>query len=209
MISLNLLMVIAGIHVMAVAAPGPDFLLVAHNAIFGSRQQGLMVSIGIALANAVHIQLVLILGSFLSTAAPSLLDVIRVAGALYLGYLGTSILMSLRKDLEKQRIKESCSRQKFGGIFSGFMTSILNPKALLYFLGIFSQFITPEQSATTCVILVTTVVGITFCWFSLVSIAVSYPKIQTFLEKYQRHMSCATAGTFLFFSSTMLFSAIG
>jgi len=53
---------------------------------------------------------------------------------------------------------------------NGLLTNILNPKATLFFLAVFSQFITPETSMSVQVGYALTCSIICFLWFSAVSI---------------------------------------
>ena len=49
------LLIITSIHLLAAAAPGPDFVLVSQQTLANGKRAGLLCSLGIALGLSVHI----------------------------------------------------------------------------------------------------------------------------------------------------------
>lgn len=128
--------------------PGIDTLLVIRNSLRGGWRDGLFSSLGIcsglfvhALISALGISLVL-----LQTAwAFSLL---KIVGALYLIFLGLSgIVSAIKKDGMFSIPKFSEKKKTFTALVSfreGFLSNILNPKAIIFYLAFLPQFISPE-----------------------------------------------------------------
>lgn len=66
---------------------------------------------------------------------------------------------------------------------NGFLCNILNPKAFVFFLSIFSQFVTPETSRRLEWIYGFEVVLAVGCWFIILAVLISLP---VFTELYQK-----------------------
>lgn len=121
--------------------PGPDMALVIATGAARGKRLALVTSLGIALSRGLH---VLMSGAGLAAlmaAHPQLLDLVRWVGAAYLLYLAVQVLRSdLRLDASGRG--ESSARSCF---LRGFLTNLMNPKALL-FCGLFlPQFVSPAQ----------------------------------------------------------------
>lgn len=98
-------------------------------------------------------------------ALPGLSRVLSVAGALYLGWLGLQCLRS------KGQLPEANASQAVGKAFlSGFLTNLLNPKAMFYFGSILSPVLTPDLGTTDVVSLWFLLVGESFLWFAFVAL---------------------------------------
>ena len=138
-------LIYVGVAIVTVLLPGPAVMLTINNSI----QRGLLKSffgiIGIALA----ILLVAIisatsLGIVLASSAIAF-NVIKIIGAVYLIYLG--IKMWLRKDLSSVHAQGHQS-SLLKCFTEGFLVSISNPKAMVFFISIFPQFIDVTQEYT-------------------------------------------------------------
>lgn len=117
--------------------PGPDMALVIATGAAHGKRLALVTSLGVALARGLH---VLMSGAGLAAlmaAHPMLLDLVRWIGAAYLLILAAQVLRSdLRLDASarSERSARSC-------FLRGFLTNLMNPKALL-FCGLFlPQFV--------------------------------------------------------------------
>jgi threonine/homoserine/homoserine lactone efflux protein len=68
----------------------------------------------------------------------------------------------------------------------GFMTNVLNPKATLFFLSLFSTLLTPTVSPTTLMVISIILVTSTVLWFSLVALLISHPRFVAVLKRYEK-----------------------
>lgn len=152
------------IHAVALISPGPDFAVVTRLSIVGGRRTGLWVAAGVAAAIGVYV-LVCVLGlSLVLAALPALSQVLSVAGALYLAWLGVQCLRS------KGELPDEEPPAKPGQAFvTGFFTNLLNPKAMLYFGAILSQALTADLGAADAALLWLLLVAESFFWFALVA----------------------------------------
>jgi threonine/homoserine/homoserine lactone efflux protein len=65
---------------------------------------------------------------------------------------------------------------------TGFMTNLLNPKAMLYFSSILSQALSPDLGAADAALLWTLLVGESLLWFSLVAVLFSSQRVLKWLS---------------------------
>lgn len=123
--------------------PGPDMALVIATGAARGKRLALVTSLGIALARGLH---VLMSGAGLAAlmaAHPLLLDIVRWVGAAYLLYLAAQVL---RSDLRLAAAERSES-SAWSCFLRGFLTNLMNPKALL-FCGLFlPQFVAPAHGS--------------------------------------------------------------
>ncbi len=134
--------------------PGPDTAFIVGQSVARGRRAGLMAVLGISLGCVVH-TLALALGlSALIAASANAFMLIKIVGAVYLIFLGgRMIVASLRVKLppdDAARAKaffrlagrnpaaRPSSRRTFA---QGFVTNVLNPKVVLFFLSFFPQFV--------------------------------------------------------------------
>lgn len=118
--------------------PGPAVMLTISNSI----QRGLSKSFAGVLGIALAILLVAFvsatsLGIVLATSALAF-NVIKIAGAAYLIYLG--IKMFFKKVTNEAVIKKQ-ETSHIKCFIEGFLVSVSNPKAVIFFMSIFPQFI--------------------------------------------------------------------
>ena len=166
------------VHLFAVASPGPGFLVATRSSLRGGIRSGIFTALGIAAGD-----LVLLLVSLLGTSAlivnyPQAMRFVQVMGAVYLIYIGYKYLRSVfikKTASEMSYISLNGNSQPFK---DGFVTTILNPKAIIYFVSLTAQIIRPEQGVLTNFILCALMIGITFFWFSFVSVITGNSSIQ-------------------------------
>lgn len=179
---MNALLIVALIHLVSVASPGPDFAMVTKNALTASRKAGLLTVAGITAGIMVHlIYSFLGIGVVISNSIV-LFNVIKYLGAIYLIYIGLKSLLIKDKNLAKQNVDVELETEETRSYFYyfklGFLTNLLNPKAAVYFVSLFSQFIHTENGIILNGLFGLEVLMITFSWFAFVTIALSNNKVK-------------------------------
>lgn len=182
------LFTLAVIHLFAVASPGPDFTAVMRETISFSLRNGLVASLGIAVGNFVLILFSVFGANYLISQHPEYLRWIQVLGAAYLFYLGVQSVKSFARGLSQ---KGSVSNEapmvtnaSLGKSFvNGFVTTMGNPKAIMYFVSLSAQVMSIEQSAADLSILIGMLVLITGVWFTFLAMMVGNSKVRPQLVK--------------------------
>ncbi|MCE0495052.1 LysE family translocator [Vibrio salinus] len=187
------LITLAGIHFIALMSPGPDVALVVQNSAKYGRQTGLYIAFGLSAGIFFHSLLCLTGVSYLVHQQPVLFAILQLFGGSYLGYLGIGALKDI---LFQWHQKEKVSsdeptlllfnkRQAFS---RGFMTNILNPKALVFFVSLMSALIPAGMSLFSkgCALLI--LWGLALLWFAALSWILSTQKMQLKLQAVSRYI---------------------
>ncbi|GAB3163282.1 LysE family translocator [Myceligenerans halotolerans] len=151
--------------VVALAVPGPDFVLVMQSATHSTRR-GLMTAAGLVAGLCLHAGIAIAGLAGLLASVPSVLTVLRLLGAAVLLWLGISMLATWRAVPQEQAEPDSRSR----GFARGFVTNVTNPKALLFFAAVLPQFIGSGANAgpRVAVLAATVVLGAMLWWGSTI-----------------------------------------
>ncbi len=86
---MNELLLIATIHILGAASPGPDLALVLKNSLESGRKAGIYSALGIALGIAVHVSYSVLGLAVLISKSILLFNIIKLIGAAYLIYIGS------------------------------------------------------------------------------------------------------------------------
>lgn len=124
--------------------PGPDMVLISVQSASRGARYGFACALGIGLAGLVQTGLVALGLGRLMEAWPLLASVVRWLGALYLGWMGFSLLRRWwRERGQALPLLAACETQQgLGQIFlAGVLNNLLNPKALLFFSVFIPQFV--------------------------------------------------------------------
>ncbi len=124
-----------------IIVPGMDMVFVLASSLTGGRPSGLAATAGIVAGGVVHTLYAALGVGVLLHFAPSLFNTLLLAGALYIAWIGiqlvrSSITIGGVGTLDEVPLWVSFRR--------GAMTCLLNPKAYLFMLAVFPQFLRPE-----------------------------------------------------------------
>lgn len=175
--SLHSVLFLLSIHAVALISPGPDFAVVTRLSIVAGRRTGLWAAAGVAAAIGVYVLICALGLSLVLAALPGLSQLLSVVGALYLGWLGIQCLRS-RGQMPEAQAGLAGSR----AFVTGFLTNLLNPKAMLYFGSILSQVLTPDLGRADTVVLWALLVSESLLWFGLVACLFSSRQVLDWLR---------------------------
>ncbi|MEN9649402.1 MAG: hypothetical protein RL094_369 [Candidatus Parcubacteria bacterium] len=202
---LSQFLTVALIHLLAVISPGPDFAMVTRNSLLYSRKSGVYTSVGLGLGILVHVTYSLLGIGILISQSIVLFSVIKFIGAAYLMYIGYKSL----KSKPYSEVKESTTAttnsvpavsktmSSFESMKIGFLTNVLNPKATLFMLALFTQVIDPVTPKFIQMLFGVEMVLATIAWFSLVSLFFSNEAIKHRIRKYQHYIERLTGGVLI------------
>jgi threonine/homoserine/homoserine lactone efflux protein len=131
-----------GVLVLLTISPGADMALVAKVTISRGRRAAFLTSLGICSGLLVHASAsALGLSVILATSAEAF-TVVKLAGAIYLGYLGVQSLRdSFRSTSPLAESPRVTGRRSF---VMGWLNNVLNPKVAVFYLTFLPQFIDPS-----------------------------------------------------------------
>lgn len=138
----SLLLLIVPVHALASLSPGPDSLLTLRNTLIKGAVSGYATLAGILTGVSIHIALAIGGLSLVASQHPFILRLIATAGAVYFLNLGIRLLRtdpSKTKDTAERETTSVVASSTVGKSFrDGLFTNLLNAKAVLYFLSVFS-----------------------------------------------------------------------
>lgn len=127
--------------------PGPDMAYVIGQSVANGRRAGIVSASGVALGSCTHAIASTLGLTALITASPVMFTAIKYIGAVYLMYLGGKMLLeTFKRKKEPGSILPQNTRKisAYSLLSKGFITTLTNPKVLLFFISFFPQFVTPE-----------------------------------------------------------------
>jgi threonine efflux protein len=186
---ITLLAGLAVIHLVALMSPGPDFAIIVKMATQQTRLTALYCALGIAVAILVHTFLSLMGISVMIQQSHVAFMAVQLIGSSYLAWMGYSALKSaLSSIINKRRSADLTSTQQnltkvtlissLKGFKIGLYTNLLNPKALIFFITLFSVLITPQVNNLTKIAATILLFMLSLAWFSLLALILSKPRIQ-------------------------------
>ena len=163
--------------------PGPDSLLIMLRSGSQGWRAGSVAALGIGTGTMVHVLAAALGLSALLSASAELFTVIKLMGALYLVYLGISLLRQGASSSVASEPAVSLPALSYGRIFrQGLLTNLLNPKVALFFLAFVPQFIAPDapQKALAFIVLgcIFNINGMIWCHLLAFSTAYASRKVR-------------------------------
>ena len=176
------LIIITSVHLLAAASPGPDFVLVSQQTLSNGKRAGLLCSLGIALGLSVHILYSAFgLAAVIANSA-SAIWVIKLLGGSYLIYLGVSGLRARARNTETIVTDGVDDQSDLKTIGLGFLCNVLNPKAPIYFISLFTIVLSENTPAQHLLIYGIWMMVLQFAWFSFLTILLSRPMV---MDRFQ------------------------
>lgn len=165
-------------HLLAVMSPGPDTAIIFHQSFAKGRVQGMLTALGIGFGIFIHCFFAISGISLLIYSSDEAKFFIKCMGAIYLLYLGISFFIS------KKSSKTDESKVLFKNPFIiGFVTNLLNVKAFLFTVSLFS-FINLDSNTLMSLIYLLYFPLITAAWFSFVSYALTHQSMGDIFNKH-------------------------
>jgi threonine/homoserine/homoserine lactone efflux protein len=221
---------VALLQIFALVSPGPDFAVVVRQSIHGGRRAAIFTSMGITTGIFFHMGYALFGLGWLLSRYPFLLEGMRYAGAACLAFLGVKSLRAgilaarasgsvpLRfntSTTEEENLCLDVSAQSdrgktrfFSAFFLGFYVNLSNPKAVLFFISVFTSIVVPGAPLSHKIIYSLWVIITTAIWFICVSRLFSKEKIRAAFLRRVHWFDCGIGLLLLFLAGSLLFSVL-
>lgn len=206
--SLFSILAIAVTHFIVLIVPGPDIFLILRTSLAYGFKQSAFACLGVGAGIILWIILTAFGLKALFVAFPSLRLILTAFSAAYLFYLCAVLLISARKggdvNLSAKPECKVCAAKFFA---LGFLTNISNPKAVLYFTGIFSNFIRSSDN-TAQIALLTAIIGAeSVAAFLLLGKIFSAKKARETFLKNRRALDAVCSVVFGIFACAILYGS--
>ncbi|HET7420506.1 MAG TPA: LysE family translocator [Candidatus Dormibacteraeota bacterium] len=140
------LLAFAGVSLLLAVTPGPDMAVVTKNALAHGRRGVVLTTSGIGLALVIWVAATAVGLSALLRASGGVLLALKIAGALYLAYLGVRTLLESRRRPGDLLAGTPPAAPAHAVFRQGFLSAISNPKLGVFFVTFLPQFVLPGQA---------------------------------------------------------------
>ena len=177
--------------------PGADFAMVLRQSIAHGRRAALFTSAGIATAILVHGSYTLLGIGVIVSQSLLAFNIIKWIGAAYLVWLAISALRGPAPQPPTEDDLAAAKRGDFAAFALGFLTNLLNPKAVLFFLALFTTLVSAHTGGDIKVLYVLCMSLMLFAWFALVSVFFTTPSVRQGFFRFGRWFNRVTGITFI------------
>jgi len=171
------LLAITTLHFIAIASPGPEFILISRQTLAQGKRLGFYCLLGTVLGVMIHVSYSSLGLAKLIMTSPWILLTIKAIGGSYLIYLGLQGISAKPKSQKDQGSHRAGPASSLSVLKSGFLCDLTNPKAPIYYLTLFTVVLSPNMSLFEISIYGAWMIAIHILWFSTVIILLSSPKI--------------------------------
>jgi threonine/homoserine/homoserine lactone efflux protein len=148
-----------GAMLIVAMVPGPAVFAVIARTFSSGFSRGLMMIIGITLGDFIFILLAIFGLSIISELMGTTFLIIKYASACYLIWLGVNLI---KTKATPENIEASKESSLHANLLTGLMINLGNPKAIVFYIGLFPAFINVEQIATQDVFFILGIATIAF-----------------------------------------------
>lgn len=197
------------IGLLMIISPGPDFAIVTKTSLVQGRRAGILSALGVGLANSLHVSINLLGIGLIIAQSVLLFTVLKILGAAYLLFLGIKGLRAkpnhAQSNTKQINLNDSQnSNSSSSGFSAGFITSLLNPKACLFYLSFFSVIL---SSSTPFHLQLCYGLWLSFLasvWFTLIAIFFTHPIISSKLQNLKHWIERVTGGALVLLGLRLL-----
>jgi len=202
----NTLLAFTLVAAIAIASPGPATLMAINNSLAHGQRSTIWSSLGNASGLfCLSAAAMLGLGALLASSE-MLFNLVKIAGAGYLFYLGVKQLLN-KRPLLAESIQEGESRRPTRRKLyrSAFFTALSNPKATLFFTALFPQFIDQGAAMFPQFLILTAIfMALSVSSLSLYAALASRAKGMLLRPEWSRWVNRGVGVTFIGFAAGIL-----
>jgi len=173
---------VAAAHFLALLSPGPDFFIIISAALRNGAKRATITCLGIALANGVYI-LLAVAGFTILRHNGWVLWFMKIAGGAFLCYMGFMLLRSAKREL----FEDNAEKTQDSGLrlfMAGFTSAILNPKNPIFYLSLYSLFISTTTPVFTQSMYGVWMFAAVLLWDIFVAFSVGNRRVRSWLNSY-------------------------
>lgn len=201
---------VATICILGAMTPGPSLAVVLRHSVGQSRQAGFACALAHGAGVGFYAVITMAGLGVLFQTMPVFREAVSILGALYLAWLairawrGAGSSARFAGDNTSGVISDNMGH----AARDGFMIAFLNPKIALFFLALFSQFVSADADWMAKIWLALTAAGIDCAWYCLVAIGFSHGAVLPWLRRNSAMIERLIAVLFLVIAARVLWSII-
>jgi RhtB (resistance to homoserine/threonine) family protein len=203
--TLSTLLLVASIQLLGVMSPGPDFALIVRTSLAYSRQTAIWASLGLVCGVFVHLSYCLLGVAVIIMQSHWLFMLFKGLGAAYFIYIGIKSFLAKRPDEKVLATHHHHHALPYKtALRQGFFCNLLNPKAMLFFLGLFTLVIKPTTPLALQFAIAFEILLLTFLWFAFLSIIITHRAVKKRMSGFQYYITKCMGVFFIVFGITIM-----
>ncbi len=195
---------VISIWTVAVVTPGPNFFITARTATSKSRLSAFFVVLGICTGTMIWGVSGFLGLTVLFMISPWIYLIVRIAGGIYLVYLGITFLSKAFRPVTRTELDGGVLSGAFSNWRLGLITILSNPKTAIFVTSLFASALPPEAPASSGLISVLLMVVISLIWYSLVMLLFSSAAVAKGYQGIQRWMDGIAGAVFIGFGARLI-----
>ncbi|AUG54476.1 LysE family translocator [Thalassospira marina] len=201
---------VATICILGAMTPGPSLAVVLRHSVGQSRQAGFACALAHGAGVGFYAVITMAGLGVLFQTMPVFREAVSILGALYLAWLAIKAWRGAGSSarFEGDNTGTATSDNMGHAARDGFMIAFLNPKIALFFLALFSQFVSADADWTAKIWLALTAAGIDCAWYCLVAIGFSHGAVLPWLRRNSGIIERLIAVLFLAIAARVLWSIL-
>jgi RhtB (resistance to homoserine/threonine) family protein len=176
------------IAILLIVIPGPDTAMVTKNAVVGGRRSGVYAALGVSIGLTIWTAAAALGIAALLRASQLGFDILKIAGAVYLAWVGIQMLRS------RGAVPDASGRGASGvrALRQGLLSDLGNPKIAVFFTSLLPQFVHGTGSAFVPLLFLGAVFAVlTLFWLAAYALAVGHasgwlrrPQVRLWLDRF-------------------------
>ena len=167
--SLLIFLKIFAVCLLGAMSPGPSMVVVINNAIFKNRLNGILTSIGHGVGIGIYALFAVLGIALIIKTNLFAFNVIKFLSIIFLLYLGVKLIITN----DKLKFDRKDINSGFTSFLQGLSISLLNPKIFIWFVAIYSQFMSVDNDMIFNTILILTASIIDAIWYVILTLLVT------------------------------------
>ena len=182
--------------------PGPSLAIVIRNTIAGGRKNGVLTGVGHGIGITIYAFIAIMGITSIIFSDSTILEIIKFFGIVVL--LKISFELIFKKEYAKENNKIKLENKR--GFIDGFLISFLNPKILIFFTAVFSQFVDHGLQLNDKILMAFIAGFIDITWYVFVAISLSRSGVLiNNLRRKKDYVDKATGFFLIVLSSYLIF----
>ncbi len=196
------LLSLMAIFSFAIISPGADLAMVIRQSLVHGRRAAIITSFGIGASLMIHVTYTILGLGLVISKSILLFNIIKWCGVAYLVYIGVLALRAGEASVDPAGSAETDVEKRQSGIKAfglGFMANALNPKAVFFFLSIFSAVVSHETPGLVKLGYGFVMAGCLIAWFVGVSFFMTTPRMRAAFSRASKWINRTSGLVFIAF----------
>tara|TARA_B110000483_G_scaffold33701_1_gene40986 strand:+ start:302 stop:952 length:651 start_codon:yes stop_codon:yes gene_type:complete len=185
-------------------SPGPSLAVVVNHTLAHGRSAGCFAAISHGVGVGIYALITVFGLAVVIQENQEIFDIAQLLGCLFLLLMATKILFSSPNPIDTG-LPVGSKSSSLKAIVDGFLIALINPKILLFFTALFSQFVRLESDLWEKLTLALIASGVDAIWYLLVALTLShfqsivrYQRISGVIDKVFAVVLIVIASNFIF-----------